>query len=46
MAKITNLEDICRICLNTDAEGMHQIFEESLSNKIIIITGMDVSLVI
>ncbi|XP_070508763.1 zinc finger protein pita-like [Chironomus tepperi] len=38
---MTNLEQICRICLESDAEDMHQIFEESLSNKIIIITGMD-----
>jgi len=41
---MTNFEETCRICLESDSEEMHQIFEESLSNKIIIITGMDVSL--
>ncbi|CAG9812369.1 unnamed protein product [Chironomus riparius] len=38
---MTNLEDLCRICLSAEFEDLHQIFEESLSNKIIIITGMD-----
>lgn len=39
---MAEFEEICRVCLDTNAQDLHQIFEESLSNKIIIITGLDV----
>lgn len=37
------LNKICRLCLDQDAEEMHQIFDECLNNKIVITTGLDVS---
>lgn len=37
------LVEICRVCLEADHEDMHKIFDECLNNKIIIMTGLDVS---
>ena len=37
------LVEICRVCLENDQQDMHKIFDECLNNKIIIMTGLDVS---
>lgn len=37
------IAEICRICLEKDSEEMHKIFDECLNNKIVILTGLDVS---
>lgn len=39
--KFTGHESLCRFCLS-DAPPMQNIFEEGLSNKIIILSGLDV----
>ncbi|KAG5667422.1 hypothetical protein PVAND_015402 [Polypedilum vanderplanki] len=38
---MNEISEICRLCLEQNAEEMHQIFDECLNNKIVIITGLD-----
>lgn len=40
---MSKVADLCRMCLEKDSNEMHQIFNESLNNKIIMMTGLDVS---
>ncbi|CRL06025.1 CLUMA_CG018904, isoform A [Clunio marinus] len=37
-----DLQIYCRLCLKSSNEAMHHIFNEGLSNKIIIMSGLDV----
>lgn len=40
-----DLERICRLCLeDKNYETFHHIFDENLNNKIIILSGLEVSL--
>lgn len=39
----TDLEKLCRLCLSSDSENLHHIFEQELSNKIIILSGLEVN---
>lgn len=38
-----DFNNICRICLDDECTDMHHIFNEGLNNKIIILSGIDVS---
>lgn len=38
-----SLIKICRLCLDNSSKQMHNIFDEGLSNKVIMLSGLDVS---
>lgn len=38
-----DITKLCRMCLEENPEYAHNIFEESLSNRIILLTGIDVN---
>lgn len=43
MEDLTKMNNLCRLCLSEDLEDSYHIFDEGLSNKIIILTQIDVS---